>query len=198
MEPINLLYIDDDIDPILNKYLKDKYRHSKYSIHFHEREFNPAQGYESLLEDEQIREANVILIDSRLFENQTAVNGKFSGEEFKVVLKKLYPFIEVIVITQNGSDDELQIVGKYNPSCGKSAMEYYADTLSEKINHAVDNVAQYRILANKEEENANWDPVLKEKVLGAVNGADAYDELKKADIDKLISAFQQIQEKLDG
>ena len=198
MESMNLLYIDDKIDLGLSRYLVRKYHSAKYKVNYSERKFNPKEGYESLLRDEKVREANVILIDSRLFENQTANNGKFSGEEFKVVLKKLYPFIEVIVITQNGSDSKLQIVGKYNPSCGQSDVEYYDSNLSHEINRALDNVTLYRTLANKMEGNENWEQVLKEKVLGTLNGVDAYDELKKADIDQLISAFQKIQERLDG
>lgn len=198
METMNLLYIDDVIDPALSRYLSVTYRGK---VKYDELLFKPDEGYESLLADKKVREANVILIDSRLFENRTAANGKFSGEEFKIVLKKFYPFIEVIVITQNDSDETLHIVRKYRPASGLNLEEYYDKYLSHEINCALANVEQYRILADKMKENENWEQVLKEKVLGALDGADAYDELKKTDIDALISAFQQfqqIQEKLDG
>ena len=202
MRSINLLYIDDGIDPGLSKYLDHKYHNTQHALEYNiqcsELEFKPEDGYESLLKDERVREANIILIDSRLFENQTASNGKFSGEEFKIVLKKFYPFIEVIVITQNGGDEALQIVEKYNLSCGISETEYYDKALSPQIDLAVKNVVQYWMLADKMKENENWEEILKEKVLDTLNGMDAYDELKKADIDQLISAFQKVQEKLDG
>lgn len=200
METMNLLYIDDGIDPALSGYLSSLSRHLSSTfgskVNYSELPFKPDEGYESLLADKKVRAANVILIDSRLFENRTATNGKFSGEEFKVVLKKFYPFIEVIVITQNDSDTTLHIVGKYRPAFGPDSTEYYDKYLSPEIERALENVAQYRLLAGKMKENKNWEQVLKEKVLGALDGADAYDELKKTDIDALISAFQQIQKKI--
>ena len=61
-----------------------------------EHEFKPAEGYKSLLIKQEVVTANIILIDSRLFENSSANDGKFSGEEFKVILRKQFPFIDFI------------------------------------------------------------------------------------------------------
>lgn len=48
--------------------------------------FNSEEGYESLINNTEVRTANIIFIDSKLFENRNT-NGKFTGEEFKIILK---------------------------------------------------------------------------------------------------------------
>ena len=113
MEEYNLLYIDDDIDSQLSEYLDKDLKNALQSdivLNISEHEFKPAEGYKSLLENPQVATANIILIDSRLFENNSATDGKFSGEEFKIILKKQFPFIEVVVITQNGEDDSVKTI----------------------------------------------------------------------------------------
>lgn len=103
MEKYNLLYIDDDIDSQLSEYLDKDLRNAIQDdvvLNISEHEFKPVEGYKSLLTNQEVSTANIILIDSRLFENSSANDGKFSGEEFKIILRKQFPFIEVIVITQ--------------------------------------------------------------------------------------------------
>jgi len=194
---INLLYIDDRPEEALAKYLDREYSHAEHITQYSDIVFDPSNGYESLLVDPKVKSANVIIVDSRLFENRTATGGKFTGEEFKVVLKKFYPFIEVIVITQNGLDDSIEMLPKYDPESGQTSTEYYHSKLSPYINEAIANIEQYWLLAEKMKVNQSWETVLKDKVLAALNGINDYDELTKADIDNLILAFKEIQECLD-
>jgi len=100
METLKLLYIDDHPETSLSKYL-DKYKSPSCEIEYSDIEFKPDEGYESLINNSDVKSANIIFIDSKLFENRNAIAGKFTGEEFKIILKKYFPFIEVIVITQN-------------------------------------------------------------------------------------------------
>ena len=97
METIKLVYIDDTPDNDLSKYL-DRYSSNDYQFESSEIEFDPTQDYNSLLCNPEVQSANIIIIDSRLFENKTVTGGKFTGEEFKLVLKKFYPFIEFLLI----------------------------------------------------------------------------------------------------
>ena len=155
MEEYNLLYIDDDIDSQLSEYLDKDLKNALQSdivLNISEHEFKPAEGYKSLLENPQVATANIILIDSRLFENNSATDGKFSGEEFKIILKKQFPFIE----------------------------------------HAIEQVKIYRNLAIRFKSNDSWEPIIKERVLGSLNGTAAYDSLTAADIDKLVLVFQEM------
>lgn len=198
MEKFNLLYIDDGPDPSLGKYLDKEFKNPEYEIIYSEITFNPNDGYEKLIRNPKVQTANIIFVDSRLFENRTVVDGKFSGEEFKIVLRKYYPFIEVIVITQNEADANVGTISKYDSMCGKTPSEYYAEYLPSYINGAIRNILIYRHLAKKMDENMNWEITLREKIINALNGIEVYDELSKEDIDKLIVAFKDIQEKLDA
>ena len=197
MEKFNLLYIDDGPEPALEKYLDREYHNSDYDIEYSEITFEPNEGYESLIQDSKVQLANIIFIDSRLFENRTVGNSKFSGEEFKIILRKYYPFIEVIVITQNEADSDAGTISKYDPRCGKTATEYYAENLPIYIEKAIQNILIYRHLGEKLKSNENWETTLKEKIINSLQGIGTYDELTKTDIDQLILAFKDIQEKLD-
>lgn len=198
MEKYSLVYIDDNPDTALTRYLDEEFKSDNYEIVCSEIIFKPEDGYETLLSDQRVSSANIILIDSWLFENRTAANVKFTGEEFKLILKKLFPFIEVIVITQNGTDSEIQKIAKYDKSFGESASEYYASKLPTIINKAVSDIKQYRILADLVKKNDIWEDVLKDKVIATLKGTNTYDKLTKEDIDSLILAFKEIQESLNG
>lgn len=197
MEKINIVYVDDCIDIALSRYL-DHYKQDDFEIEYSEVQFNPQDTYEQLIINTAVTTANIIFIDSRLFENRNAINGKFTGEEFKLVLKKYYPFIEVIVITQNDVDDDLGIIKKYDSQDkSNSADAYYSACLPQHIKAAISNIKTYRKLSKKLVSNDNWENILKEKIINSLKGINTYDELTKADIDQLVSTFKEIQEKLD-
>lgn len=80
---------------------------------------------------------------------------------------------------------------------GTWSMDYYQDCLPECIERAIRNVCVYRKLANILESNSSWETILKEKIINSLQGIGTYDELSKDDIDHLIDAFKEIQEKLD-
>lgn len=194
---IVLLYIDDRPETSLSKYLDEEYAHEKYTTQYVDICFKPQDGYESLLTNSKVKSADVIFVDSRLFENRTAVQGKFTGEEFKFVLKKIFPYKEVIVITQNGTDGEIDMIAKYDINSEIPSAEYYSEQLKDKIDTAIANIEQYWLLYERMNENHNWDAVLKDKVIATLTGTDAYDELTKTDIDTLVLAFKEIREKLN-
>ena len=198
MEKYSLVYIDDNPETALSRYLDEEFKSDNYEINCSEIIFKPEEGYESLLSDQRVCSANIILIDSWLFENRTAANAKFTGEEFKLILKKLFPFIEVIVITQNGTDSNIRKIAKYDKSLAQSASEYYASKLPKIINQAVSDIQQYRLLADLVKKNDTWEDVLKDEVIATLKGSNTYDKLTKDDIDRLISAFKEIQENLNG
>ncbi len=197
MEKYSLVYIDDQPESALSKYLDKEFNSDDYELEYSEIKFDPQDGYSSLLNDSKVKGANIILIDSWLFENRTATDGKFTGEEFKLILKKFFPFIEVIVITQNELDQGIDKVSKYDKNSMDNASSYYQNVLPSRINTAVANIRQYWLLASKVEKNEIWEEILKDKVLSTLHGSNTYDELTKADIDSLIAAFKEIQENLD-
>ena len=195
MDTIKMIYIDDSPDISLSKYL-DKFRSGLCQFDYSDIEFNSEDGYESLINNTEVRTANIIFIDSKLFENRNT-NGKFTGEEFKIILKKHLPFIEVIVITQNEVEEEYETIAKYDSRSDKTAQEYYDSILPELIDHAVKNIFEYRKIASRMKENTIWEDVMIEKIENSLEGKDVYDELTKTDIDHIIGIFQELQEKVD-
>lgn len=193
MREIKIVYIDDHPDPGLSRYLDTEFSSPLFRKSYEEIAFNPAEGYESLIKNSLVQQANIIIIDSMLFENGDTVSGKFTGEEFKIILKKYYPFIEVIVITQNEPESAMGTISKYNPSCGSSASEYYQKILPDLINNAYSNIEKYFAIAEKLSKNRMLDKYLVEKVTNSLNGINLYDELTKSDINNLIAAFQRIE-----
>jgi hypothetical protein len=201
MEQINLVYIDDTPDLAFSRFLdnlvpSDSY--DAYTINYEEIIFPPQQDYEYLLKHDSVKKANIIIVDSWLFENRTVANNKFTGEEFKFVLQKVFPYIEVIVISQNQDEPGIRKLPKYSKKIGYDPFTYYNGVARGTIELAILNVLENRRLAKKLSQNDTWEALLKEKVLGTLSGAQAYDELKKEDIDTLILAFKEIQEIANG
>ena len=184
MENINIVYVDDSPDIYLNLFLK---------------------SYKTLLEKPAIRDANIVFIDSRLFENR-GVGGVFSGEEFKLILKKTFPYIEVIVISQKAIGDGFQTIAKYDLSVNvsdvndirESAFDFYSHEIIPLIEKKIQNVIEYRkILERIQNEKIGIDKYLVENIENSIKGIDEYDQLSSKDLDKVIKAFQSFVSKIE-
>lgn len=197
MDSIKIVYVDDDLDTNISRYLMKEYQHVDFKKEYNEITFNSSDGYDSLINNNLIKEANIILIDSKLFENDRVTTGKFSGEEFKMILKKVFPFIEVIVITQNDLEVDYGIISKYRGGTHLTPQQYYAINLKSSLDNAISNINIYRNIANKLRENEGIDKVLIEKIMNSLDGASQYDELTTKDIDNIILAFKELQRDID-
>lgn len=194
MIELNMIYVDDKLDTSISEYLKG-YKHPKIELVYKEKKFNINEGYEALIRDEHVIKSNIIIIDSKLFENDQIVGVKFTGEEFKCILKKYYPFIQVIVISQNNTDKEMQIIQKYDSRIhGDKALKHYSGVLDTVIERCIEDIEMYRRIAEKIETNNSFEIVMVEKIKNSLNGLAKYDELTKADIDKLITCFKSLEE----
>ncbi|MGE6666940.1 hypothetical protein [Paenibacillus xylanexedens] len=193
MDSIKIIYIDDEPDESISEYLQEEYEHEDFIKDYKEVPFKSEEGYDKLLSNPLITEANIILIDSKLFVNGSVVTGKFSGEEFKVILKKMFPFIEVLVISQNDPIEDYGTLQKYRSNPAETGIEYYSKSLKGHLDNLVENIINYRNIANKLSQNDGIDRFLIEKITESLNGSSQYDELTKQDIDQLISAFKELQ-----
>lgn len=79
---MKILYIDDNPEPALAKYL-DRYQSPMCAFEYSDIRFNPDEGYESLINNPEVKSANIIFIDSRLFENRTATTGNSREKSLK-------------------------------------------------------------------------------------------------------------------
>ncbi len=203
MKKINILYIDDSIDPILSEYLdhisakdiklKDE-SVKDINIEYQELTFTQELGYEGLVHSNEVKTANIIFIDSRLFVNNISIKEKFTGEQFKIILKRFFPFIEVFVITQNKIECGYQTLQKYEQknNTNKSNL-FYNENLLPKISQAINNIIEYRNIANLIKDDFCDDKdIIVQKILDSLEGTDVYSEFKKSDIDELIELFKEL------
>lgn len=197
MEVMNIVYVDDDLDFNISRYLSENYKHEKFKINYREFQFEIEGGYDNLINTHYISEANIILIDSKLFENDQVKKGKFTGEEFKIILKKIFPFIEVIVITQNDLSEDYGTISKYRATETINPLKYYNIQLKENLNKAIRNIEIYRNIAQKLKSNEEIDKLLIEKILNSLDGYVSYDELNSSDIDEIISLFKEMENKIN-
>lgn len=135
MENINIVYVDDSPDIYLNLFLKS-YKREGTKINYSSIIFEQDYSYKTLLEKPAIRDANIVFIDSRLFENR-GVGGVFSGEEFKLILKKTFPYIEVIVISQKAIGDGFQTIAKYDLSVNVSDVNDIRESAFDFYSHEI-------------------------------------------------------------
>lgn len=196
---IKMVYIDDKPEPALSEFL-DKYINPMCDIQSEEDiTFNPdVDEYNDLIQNPTVTGANIIIIDSMLFENRNQTN-KLTGEEFKLVLRKQFPFIEVIVVTQKYNNDEIDIVPKYASRKNKerTPAAYYKNILTPILDQAVHKIVDFRKIENKIKDNVSIEKVLIEKTTDSLNGVSNYDDLTKSDIDKIVKMFQEIQEAIN-
>jgi len=194
---VKIIYIDDNPDPGISYYVNKKLQIDGYYLDVNELKFNDNQAYEGLISDSNVRDSDIVIIDSKLFENDNVSESKFTGEEFKIILKKIYPYKEVIVISQNDSDVELGIVKKYS-DVKLDEYEYYEHELKPVIVAAVDNIIIFKRLSQRIKENSNIEKNLSERILNSISGSGEYDLLGKEDIDALINEFKKLQVRYDG
>ena len=175
MEKFRLVYIDDRIDYSLTGYLRECFKNT--TIEYDEREFKNIETYSDLLNDELVKAANVILIDSRLFENSRVINKKFTGEEFQILLTKIYPFKKVFVISQNEDEYGVGFIRKTDLEENDEIKEYYDKNLKPKIEDAIKRIKIEKKLVNDMCGKKEIDSVIMEQIKNALEGSCVYDQL---------------------
>ena len=184
-------YVDDDFDTDLSEHLSNK-----YGENYCEFNFKSTTKYQDLLSFLKSEEINILIIDSRLFENDTSGGRRFTGDEFLVILKMIYPYIETILVSANKVENKIT-VEKYNHLKWRTKekyFEYFDETLKIAENH-VDFLSSTMTDLNN---SSDIDSVLKEKIHNTFEKISEYRELGKDDIDELIKKFQEIEDKING
>ena len=192
MEVITMLYVDDKIDLYVSKYL-NSYSNDKAEYKYSELKFENKYSYEDLLENNEIQKADILFLDSMLFENGNVQDNKISGEELGLIIKKIFPFKEIIVITQYQDKMEYSTLKKYNSNTYLCDVDsFFQDNWNKEIVNATQNIILNRnILKNISLKNY-VEKFLFEKMENSINGLSNYDNLTKADIDSLIKAFEEM------
>lgn len=197
-QQIKIIYVDDKLDPLLVDYLYD-FRKDGIIIVYDEIKFDSSsRDYESLLTDSRVLESDIIVIDSKLFENEYAESGsKFTGQEFKLVLRILNPFIKVIVITQNRDLVDYGVLNKFATSKGNAsqdnANDFYNRYLQPTIEEAIKEILEMRRIGKELELNkgAYEGSLIVENTQNLLNKITSYRELTDEKINELIDIIKQ-------
>ena len=197
METIRILYVDDNADNYISEYLSEQYECEGMVKEYDERPFDAEDSYETLLQDSKLHIADIIIIDSVLFENANLTNEKLAGEEFEIILKKVFPFKEVIVVSQNDFDDEYQIIKKYDSSSKVDKQQFFEENWKSILDGAVSKVVLYRKILKRIEEKNYVERYFLEGMQQSIVGESGYDKLTVEDIDKLIVAFESVRKEYD-
>lgn len=205
---VKVVYVDDVMDDPLSSYLDqhlaedvaridDARGNDEESFSYDEVRYDEGAGLASLLENPLIQESNIAIIDSKLFTTQSAEKGMLTGEEFRVVLRRAFPYIQTFVITQNDDRkrDDLGVLSKYdrNTSDYATPREFYAAELAPKVAAAVKELRFFKEYG-KDENLQSVDAVYREKIQDSLRGISDYDLLSREDIDDLVARFEQVKE----
>lgn len=204
---INICYIDDRIDSILDRYLdeyckkKNQLKDREYHLVFSDYTFESSDTYKTLLNNSTVNKANIIVIDSRLFENESSSLSKFTGEQFKIILRQILPFIKTIVISQNEPSQESLTVKKFNeiglePKI--SAEEYYDNNLANLLDeYILATMEEFNVLNQLALDN-EVDSLLIGTIQSTISGIQDTALFEKQDLDKLIELFNKVKVKYES
>lgn len=186
---MRLLYIDDDLNSFVEDYLETFC--TEKAITYQEYEFDSNEDtYESVLKKDEIKESDILIIDSMLFENASL--NKFTGEELTLLIKKIYPFKIIIIISKNIAETELQILPKYNSRNGGNPADFFNEKWKNCLDNSVDEMKKYLKIRKKIDRNENIDNYLKTMINQSFDGFTQYDNLRTSDISECIQKFEEI------
>lgn len=189
-----IVYIDDIIDQDLEEYLVTTYTDCEVvSLEFR------TDDVFSFLQDDRIRFASVVIIDSQLFLNSSKNVKKYYGEELKLFLQNECPYLKTIIITQNERYSPECTIKKYSSvDNGGDMFNYYDDTLKQSLDMLLAEKAFTETQLKMFQKNGNWDKATKDRIETSVSGLNEYNSLTKQDIDNVITLFNDIKDKLNG
>ena len=196
MEKIKLIYVDDKIDLYVSRYLLNNSDILNYD--YEEITYSHEFTYENFLEKENFQKSDIIILDSMLFENNNSKNNKITGEELGVIIKKIFPFKEILIITQNQDKSEYCDLNKFNSKFYEKNYEsFFENEWLPSLKKAINKIILYKKIMNNIKIKDYMDTVLYEKINNSICGISIYDELKESDINNLIKAFQEMRDKYE-
>ena len=192
MENIVVLYVNDSTDPYISQYLYEDYVGPDVKIEYSERKFEVEDSYETLLKDYQVHAADIIIIDSVLFENASFSSEKLTGEEFEIILKQVFPYKEVIVVSQNDIDQDVAIIKKYDTSLRESNQDFFQKNWKPILDKSVNKVKLNRKMLKRIKDKNYVEPYFLEEIQQSLIGEVGYRKLTVDDIDTLINKFESV------
>ncbi|MFS0673660.1 hypothetical protein AB1K81_10670 [Ornithinibacillus sp. 179-J 7C1 HS] len=175
-------------------------RDFNYQLNFSDYTFKSTDTYKTLLSNSIINNSNIIIIDSRLFENENSNLSKFTGEQFKIILRQVLPFIKTIVISQNIPEDGSLTIKKFQANGTMNtdgAIDYYNEVMAPVLNSTIlAIIEEFEVLQQLTLDN-EVDPVLIGTIQSTITGLHDTALFEKEDLDKLIDLFNEVKANYD-
>ena len=157
--------------------------------------------------DETINMSDILIIDSRLFEEVEYTENTLTGEELRFIIRKVFPYKEVLVISQNDTN-EYDIESKFKPSSPladssfemyeEEASQFYNERLLPKIIDSRRSIEATKNILNRISNKGYMSSsMLLEQIRDTIDGDNIYTELSKEDIDSLIDNFTKLRKELN-
>lgn len=182
----NIAQENEDISKLMN----NKNLFIGYEVKFSKYKFTPEDTYETLLESNAVKDSNVIIIDSALFENQASPLSKFTGEQFKIILRLVLPYIKTIVISQNGGKNDSSTVEKWKGD-GDSKLFYHNNLLPMLSRNLFSIIEEQNTLFEMSKDEV-FDRFLIDTIKNKASGLIDSVLFEKKDLDELISLFNEV------
>lgn len=183
-----LAYVDDNLDIELSKYLDTRYRNDYFEF-----EFTVGNQYDDILNFIKENEIKIIIIDSRLFENVNSCK-KFTGDEFLILLKEIYPYVQSILISANDTGNNITIK-KYKSSA--ESLKQYKKTIENKLKNAENELDFITQTMEQLKTNDAIEPTLIEQIKNTEEKIVDYKGFNKKDIDEIVQLFKEIEDKIN-
>lgn len=188
---VNTVYIDDKIDSALSRYLHTLKIDQAVLVH-KDIDFKTVKNYEALLGADAVKTADIIIIDSQLFEDRNVVR-KFTGEEFKMICTTVYPYSKVVVLSQHDELGKYGTIKKYTSATYKNhPNKFYDDSLKKILEEYAEEIIQKReILKTLNENINNYKPsLIVDKINEMMEGTATYKDLTDDKINDLIGLIE--------
>lgn len=198
---IKICYIDDNLEGTLSRYLVELCEHFnktktfELEVEFEEYQFQRSDNYKTLIDNYSVNTSNVIIIDSKLFENGNMGISKLTGEKFKIILKKYLPFIKTIVISSNETEPGSMTLQKHQTHSSKvTATEYYNNLELDKILASLisESIEELKTLEQLISDDEEYDNVLISSIEATISGIVEKNLFQKEDLDELINLFKEV------
>jgi len=202
MNHINILYIDDDIqsqlsrflDVHLYKILADDMKQNGYTLLSRDLSYNNL-AYEEVLNDDRLKSSDILIIDSALFDNADA-GDKITGELLRMVIKKTFPYKQCIIISQNDSivDNNIGILKyrRFPYDDDNKFIDYYKKILLPQLKESISETLFYKQMIGKLDVTKSIDSKTVDDMKALLVGDIEFSELKKEDINLVISKFKEL------
>lgn len=195
MNEINLLYIDDEYESNLVEYLielENTEQFDNFKLNFEQYEYDIRKDYKQLITLNKVIQANIIIIDSKLFKETDHVTSKFYGETFVLILETINPYIKTIILSQDMKTfPEIKIEKFKDDNANLDYKDYYDEKLKPLLQRYISEIRIKRSLIGELEK---VDKLLKDNIKNQILGLSSYSNFEKSDLDQLIKEFQNIRE----